>query len=140
MALNADETCVCNTNYYQRTDTEGNIQCTLCPDGSTRHIDTADESIIGCGMYSRIACICAKGYYRLSSNCVQCPPGSTTTSMGATSSSEYGKKRTVRKLAVINVKVFYPCNRWLPVLGHLKHIDPVKLLFAGALFVCSWVL
>ena len=54
MALNADETCVCNTNYYQRTDTEGNIQCTLCPDGSTRHIDLADESIIGCGMFSRI--------------------------------------------------------------------------------------
>ena len=35
-------------------DTEGNIQCTLCPDESTRHIDSADQSIIGCGMFSRI--------------------------------------------------------------------------------------
>ena len=54
MLLNMDDMCVCSTNYYQSTDANGHPQCTLCPDGSTRHIDSADQSIIGCGMYSRI--------------------------------------------------------------------------------------
>ena len=60
MALNADETCVCNTNYYQSDDANGDPQCTLCPDESTRDIESLEQSIAGCGMYSRITILSVK--------------------------------------------------------------------------------
>ena len=60
MALNAAEACVCNTDYYENSDVNGNTQCTLCPDGSTRNIESVDQSITGCGMFCTIIILIIK--------------------------------------------------------------------------------